>query len=216
MSEDRVKAGNMRKLADVSIAAAQNRLPDLSTRERIGMHPGKGHTVLDFGLSRLEERAAMLGLHTTAYPGIEAKARAEFAKGTPLCESPIERAMLAALITGPWAGFSTLPAVVHNASNKDEMLPPGDVVIVPQMAFLRYRLDFGVVVEVGNARRIVCVECDGADWHRDYAKETKRVAYLKSWDIPVFKFTGSELHEDAIAAADMVIAGICQWKANLQ
>ena len=42
-------------------------------------------------------------------------------------------------------------------------------------------------------------------------KESTRVAYLNSWQIPVFKFTGSELYDDAINSADRVIAGIHGW-----
>jgi hypothetical protein len=63
--------------------------------------------------------------------------------------------------------------------------------------------------------QIVAVECDGADFHTEYKRENDRVSYLKSWNIPVFKITGKEIHEDAIKAAHKVAFGICQWRGLL-
>lgn len=187
----------------------------LGGTDTLKAHPGKAFTVMELGLRSLQMRANTMGLGAERWPTIKSKAIEEFRKGEPLCESPIERSMLAALITGQWSGFATIPPRIHSALDKEEMLPAGDVVIVPQMAFLRYRMDFGIVVEAKGRPQIVCVECDGHDFHQDFRKEALRVNYLKSWGIPVFKFTGSELHEDALAAAHRVILAICQWKDAL-
>jgi hypothetical protein len=168
-------------------------------------HPGKGLTALQMGFEHLRRRARTMELSEASTELAIQQAQTEFAKGEALCESPIERAMLAALITGEWSGFATIPPRVHNGMDKDEMLPWGDILIIPQMAFLRYRLDFGVLVRVA-------VECDGADFHNDYRRENLRVAYLKSWNIPVFKFTGKEIHADPHAAARKAILGVCQWR----
>lgn len=175
-------------------------------------HPGKALSVLQMGMEKLHGRALTMGLHAEAWPSIEDRAYGEFQKGEALCESPIERSMLAALITGAWSGFGTIPPRVHNGMNKEEMLPKGDVVIVPQMAFLRYRLDFAVVLEIAGHQKIVAIECDGADFHNDYKREKMRVDYLQSWGIPVFKFTGSEIHAEPLAAAHKAILGICMWR----
>jgi len=175
-------------------------------------HPGKAVTVLDLGLKTLRVRANTMNLSDDRWESVRAKAFEEYLKGETLCESPIERSMLAALITGQWSGFGTIPPRVHSALDKEEMFPKGDVVIVPQMAFLRYRMDFGVIIEAKGHPQIVCVECDGHQFHQDFRKEALRVNYFKSWGIPVFKFTGSELHEDAIASAHRMILAICQWK----
>lgn len=176
---------------------------------------GKGGTTLDFGMDRLREQAAALGMNSEGVEYIERRAREQFERGVPLLESPIERSMLAALLTGRWLGCETIPPIVHNAATGVlETLPAGDVIIIPQLAFVKFRLDFGIVVEKDGRRQIIDVECDGAEFHRDAAKDHFRSAYLQSWNIPTFRFKGSEIHEDAIAAADEVIAAICMWRAN--
>lgn len=175
-------------------------------------HPGKALSVLQLGMDKLHGRARTMGIPEESWSSIEAKAYDEFQKGEPLCESPIERSMLAALITGAWSGFGTIPPRVHNGMDKEEMLPKGDVLIVPQMAFLRYRLDFAVVLEIAGRQQIVAIECDGADFHNDYKREKLRVDYLKSWGIPVFKFKGSEIHAEPLAAANRAILSICMWR----
>jgi hypothetical protein len=42
-------------------------------------------------------------------------------------------------------------------------------------------------------------------------KERQRAAYIESWGIPVFKFTGKDVYADAIAEADRVTAWAFQW-----
>lgn len=178
-------------------------------------HPGNGLTVLDLGMSVLARRGRTMELRQDVIEAAQQRARREYAKGEALCESPIERAMLAGLLTAQWSGFNAMPPAVHTAMDKEEMLPEGDIVIVPQMAFLRYRLDFGIVLRTPEGSiQTVAVECDGADFHTEYRKEALRINYLKSWGIPVFKFTGKDIHADALAAAAKVAFGVCQWRAS--
>jgi len=172
-------------------------------RQELTENPGRGTTTLDLGMLTFRKRAATLGLSTVQLEQAEAEARRQFRKGTALCESPIERDALAALILAPWAGFGTIPPLVHDAK-ADGALPAGDIVIVPQMAFVRFRLDFAVVVEIGGVRRIVALECDGEEYHQDHLKDEARDDYLKSWQVPVFRVRGKDLHteaDDAIRAA---------------
>lgn len=179
-------------------------------------HPGKGLTTLQMGMDGLMRRARTLELREDVARAAQNVAYAQFSKGEALCESPIERSMLAALLTAQWSGFEAIPPLVHAALDKEEMLPPGDIVIVPQMAFLRYRLDFGLVLRTPQRPvQIVAVECDGADFHTEYQREVTRINYLKSWGVPVFKFTGREIHADAIEAARKVSFGVSQWRAGL-
>jgi hypothetical protein len=183
-----------------------------SDREVLRTHPGKGISNIRFGMSRVLGRAQDLGLSVEAQEGIDAAVRANYAKGEALCDSPIERNMLAALLTGDWGDFNALPPVVHNCKKEaGEFLPNAPVVIVPQLPFVRYRMDFGVVVVKDRRMQIVCIECDGAAYHQDSIKENERTAYLNSWDVPVFKVTGSDLYGDAINEADRIITGIAQW-----
>lgn len=205
---------NMRHSSDI-VASVLHEIATVGAtdKEVLRTHPGKGMSNLKFGMSRLLGHADDLGVKDPdALAAIEARARAEFVKGASLCESPIERNMLAALITGQWSGFNALPPIVHDTRKEaGEMFPTADVVIVPQLAFVRYRLDFGIVVIKNRKLQIVCVECDGAAFHTDPIKENERTAYLNSWDIPVFKIKGADLYEDAVREADRVIYGICDW-----
>lgn len=179
-------------------------------------HPGKGLSILQLGMDGLLKRARTMEMSEANYNIAVDRTYAEYHKGEDLCESPIERSMLAALLTAQWTGFDTIPPRVHSALDKEEMMPAGDVLIVPQMAFMRYRLDFGVVLRLdGMPPQIVAVECDGADFHNDQRREVLRVNYLKSWGIPVFKFTGREIHSDPFEAARKVTFGICQWRDAL-
>lgn len=178
-------------------------------------HPGKGFSNLRFGMSRLYGYAESLGVPVSGYDAIAHKAQEEFIKGAELCESPIERSMLAALLTGHWAGFNALPPVVHDTRKTSaENLPQAEVVIIPQLAFVRYRLDFAVVVVKDRKQVIVDVECDGAAYHTDPIADLERMEYLKSWNIPVFRAKGSDLYENAIREADRIIYGITDWKAK--
>jgi hypothetical protein len=188
---------------------------DSTPKQFIKTHPGKGHSTLKFGMPRLLGRASEMGMSDEALQRIEEKATENYVKGAPLCESPIERSMLAALLTGDWGDMGAVPPALHDSSRTStEMLPKCPVVIAPQLALIRFRLDFGIIVAKAGRMQIVAVECDGHDFHQDAIKESMRVAYLNSWDIPVFKFTGSELHDDAIRAADKVITGIHGWWAE--
>src|SRR6185437_12020776 len=110
-------------------------------------HPGKGRTTFDLGAHRLERHATEMGMRSDGVEYIRRLAWEQYQKAVPMLESPIERAMMGALITGRWAGFVTIPPLVHDSRRDSrESLPPGDLVIVPQMALFKYRLDFGLVV----------------------------------------------------------------------
>lgn len=212
---DRETTAGFRSLGDAAANGLQDMLEKSGVQVGLRSRVGKGGTVLDFGMARVREHALALGMNSEGVEYVERRARETYSNFVHLLESPIERAMFAALLTGRWFGCETIPPAVHNsASGSVEMLPPGDIVIVPQLAFVKFRLDFGVVVEKDGRRQIVDVECDGADFHKDASKERFRTAYLQSWNIPTFRFKGSELHEDAIRAADEVIASICHWRAH--
>lgn len=176
---------------------------------------GKGKTTLDLGMYRLRDQAVSMGMNADGADYVERRARAQYDKAVSFTESPIERAMIAALLTGRWLGFETIPPIVHNATKGSiELLPLGDVIIVPQLAFVRYRLDFGIVVEKDGRRQVVAVECDGAAFHADAVKDRFRDAYLDSWGVPTFRATGSSLDKDPIGAADEIIGSICRWRAS--
>lgn len=175
---------------------------------------GRAWTVFHLTLDQLRRRAARLDLSPAEIANIEKTAEDEFNKGASLCESPIERMVLAALVNADWHSFLTIPPRVHN-SKTDPSLPEGDIVIVPQMAFLRYRIDFGLVVDIAGHRRIIGIECDGADYHRDAVRERSRDFYLSSWDIPLFHLTGADINKNAALLVDEINAHIEEWRRSL-
>jgi hypothetical protein len=158
---------------------------------------GRGWTIFDLSLRGLHDHAHRLGISGDEWANIERRAAEQYQKGVVLCESPIECMVLAALINADWVASLTIPAMVHD-SKKDAELPRGDVVIVPQMAFVRFRLDFGVIRGVAGHKQIIGIECDGKEHHQDAVQQRTRDHYLRSWGIPVFHFTGEDIHRDPI------------------
>lgn len=172
---------------------------------------GSAQTVFTLGLNGLGARAAGLGCSEEQIAQVMAEASRQFAKGLAICESPIERMVLAALITAKWPpAWLTLPPLVHDAK-VDERMPVGDLIIVPQMAFIRYRFDFGLICEWDGFRHIVAIECDGADFHKDAAKDRWRELFLASWGVPVFRFTGREIHQDPYHVVETIVGKVCDW-----
>lgn len=135
-----------------------------------------------------------------------------------LCESPIECRMLAGLIMCPF-GFYDDPNVVMS---KEEIVSkdwpttrPDSALIVPQAQIrgaVSYRVDFLVIL---NTRHVTVspqpsfvVECDGHDFHEktkeQAARDKKRDRDIQELGIPVFRFTGSEIHRDLDACVDQL------------
>ena len=174
---------------------------------------GRMFTVMSLGVERLRHRAEDLGIAAEKMPAIEDAARREFLKGARLAESPIERMAIAALITAPWRGFMTLPPVVHDGRD-DDLRPNGDLILVPQMAFIRCRIDIALVAEIGGAERVFAIECDGNAYHQNANKDRKRTAFLASWNIPTFRLSGSAIHGRLFEATDEIVAEINKLKAE--
>jgi very-short-patch-repair endonuclease len=215
VSRNRETLAGFKSVADAANAGLQNMLVGSGYAVELKDRVGKGKTTLEFGMPRVRAHAFAMGMNAQGVDYVERRVHEQYGKALQMTESPIERSMIAALLTGRWAGCDTVPPIIHDARrDSGELLQLGDVVIVPQMAFLKYRLDFGVVIEKNGNRQIIDVEVDGAAFHKDAAKDRFRSAYLNSWNIPTFRFKGSEVHEDACAAADEVISAICMWKAS--
>lgn len=208
MSDRRETLAGFRTAGDALMNAFQ---PDAPLRHKAG----KGLTTLNLGMPRLLHHAAQMGMNAAGQEYTERRAREQYAKAAEITESPIERSLIAALLTARWHGFDTIPPLVHSsAKDSRELLPLGDIIIVPQMAFIKFRLDFGLVIEKGGKRHIAAIECDGQEFHQDVVKDRFRDFYLNSWDIPVFRCKGGAIFEDALKEADEVVNKICMWHAS--
>ena len=81
-----------------------------------------------------------------------------------LCESPIEKIMMAALVFEDWYPFLTIPAAVLRPGEK--MMPKGDLVIAPQFRIGPYRLDFLIIGhDEAGSQKWLSIECDGEEYH---------------------------------------------------
>jgi very-short-patch-repair endonuclease len=125
-------------------------------------------------------------------------------------ESPIEHAMVWAFIL---AGLEERvevrigPLTVGRAG-------PLVLTLRPQYELGHYRIDFLVTfedIETGGVARLA-VECDGHDYHErtkeQGARDRARDRYLQSQDIPIFRFTGTEIWHDAVACAREAVADL--------
>lgn len=170
-------------------------------------HPGKSIDVFKNGLPRFSEKMVRA---TGDVPSAELSAslHANYMKGMDLCESPIERNLLAALITGGWARCEGHP-VVHSAKDYAEAFPRCAIVLVPQMAVLRYRVDIGVVAQrYDGGITLFGIECDGKQFHQDAEKDHSRDVYLHAVGVRVMRASGKLLNVAPIEAADQIINAI--------
>jgi hypothetical protein len=122
------------------------------------------------------------------------KAIVSVERGRPSCESYIEEIMLPWLVFEDYGQICEGPAEIH-LPKEDDIPPRGPLMIVPQFAFAKYRMDFALVSRIGLVTRIVCVECDGAAFHGDPQKDFRRDAYLAAWGIPTVRINPTELRE---------------------
>lgn len=138
-----------------------------------------------------------------------------------LCESPIERRLLAALMNAPEVLEGSIYASVGPLPDLGNVQRHG-VQIIPQHVVGRYRIDLAVIwwrSSVGQIR--LAVECDGHDFHektKDQARRDKlrdRELLTAGW--PVMRFTGSEIFTDAArCASDVGNALFETWVARMQ
>lgn len=151
------------------------------------------------------------------------------------CESPIEELMAVALLFASWpVAHYDRP---YDAARPDEMLPcwmrshwapetwdfdtelrgRTAVIISPQQKILEYRVDFLVIAKLNpTSPRLMraIVECDGHEFH-DRTKEQairdrQRDRALQAEGYGVFRFTGSEIHNDAGRCTAEVMAAMCK------
>lgn len=117
-------------------------------------------------------------------------------------DSPIERLFLIAF----WLVGTDSGGVIFGE-------PPGKMddwfFILEQASIDKYRADFVIgLVEYPNAQRVV-VECDGHDYHErtkeQASHDRRRDRHMQSAGYKVFRFTGSDLHRNAIECAEEVV-----------
>jgi very-short-patch-repair endonuclease len=128
-----------------------------------------------------------------------------------LINSPIERRLFGSLLWMNFgsAGYARLDEHAMNIEPTLYLKPEQPVVyITPQYSVDRYRVDFLVWFVVGESIGKVAIECDGHDFHEktkeQAAKDKRRDRDLLASEIPVMRFTGSEIFRDSHGCAKQV------------
>jgi len=103
----------------------------------------------------------------------------------PACESPIEVQLGAELMRRLPSGFR----------------------LEPQYPFQGFRMDFAVIAPAGNA--CLFIECDGKAFHstrEQKANDRAKDASAALMQIPLLRFTGSNIFRDAAGCARAVVS----------
>jgi hypothetical protein len=177
--------------------------------------PGEVRLVTEAVTLAAYKRAALLELPMDGAQKHINAAKAKVIASIGQCDSPIERRMLPALVFANYGhAFASFPAELH-CPKVDTAPPKGDLIVIPQFAFIRSRLDFAVIAKAEGRQLVVAVECDGAEFHKDADKDRARDAYLKAFDVTVFRFSGRQIQADPLPLASLVAHHVADWRASL-
>lgn len=166
-----------------------------------------------YAMERFIRNCERLGMSQVQIDQAIAKGQATIDRAIAASDSPIERLMLPWLVFQDYGPFDALPAEIH-LPKIDESLPLGPVVIVPQMAFVKYRFDFGIIARCGSHTKIIAVECDGKDYH-DPRKDRRRDAYAAWCGISTLRATGSRIHRHPSELSERVAEALIEWRRSM-
>jgi very-short-patch-repair endonuclease len=128
-----------------------------------------------------------------------------------VCESPIEKLLLAALCSR--MRLENTFFIAHPVSPTDNVSRNG-VYCTPQVKIGSYRVDFLLMDMRHEPPKRTVIECDGHDYHERTKEQAKRDRSRDRWlaaeGIAVLRFTGSEIYNDPFLVADE----IAQWIAR--
>ena len=154
------------------------------------------------------------GLGVTDLSTYRARGWAQVNLGTAACESPIERTMLPYLVFADYHGFQSPHANVMTC--KEATRPAGDLLIIPQYPFIRYRFDFAVIGSLDISNQImVAVECDGEAFHASpiqAERDRNRDALSRSFGVEVVRARGTDTHNNPRAVAQRVSDILSSWR----
>ena len=155
----------------------------------------------DLALKQIPARAKSLGI--TDPRAYLHRAREDMTQGLALCESPIEKHLLPWLVVADYGEkVFSFPAPVCDVK-RDGLPARGDIVIVPQFTFAKYRCDFAVIRRFSKSIGIVAVECDGEEYHSAH-RDVLRDGWLASFNIATVRFSGKHIYANPQLAAAVV------------
>lgn len=172
--------------------------------------PVGNQTNIDLAQRVFENRLVGLGISGSMAAEAIDQGLARVRKLQSVAESPIERVMAPWLIFDHYGpDFMTVPPTIH-IPKEEGAFPGGDICIIPQFAFAKFRLDFAIVATTLCARCIVGLECDGAEFHPNAFDDAKRDNYLLTWGIPVVRAKGKDIYATPRRVMSDVMEAI-QW-----
>ncbi len=133
--------------------------------------------------------------------------RTQIVEAIDICESPIEKHLLPWLLMQHHWLFDYPPILLRSDRLK---IPKNSIGVVPQLRIGQFRVDFALVWKhMGRLMKGV-IECDGAEYHSDEAKDIARSGnLLKIADVLVIRrFTGSEIYSRPDACAYLAAASV--------
>lgn len=146
----------------------------------------------ELAAEQMERRARLHGMSDEMVQRAIHRGCAMVSAAEAWCETPIEKRLLPWLVFADYGDqFLSIPAGVHSPRHQEDM-PADDILIIPQFAFAKYRMDFAIATNVGGKRNYVCVECDGDGFHTG-SHDMRRDAYLRGYGIPTVRMTGKEI-----------------------
>lgn len=172
-------------------------------------HPGAAGEAFAAAGARLRKHGRFTPLSDEEFATVLQTVRQEYDKRQKLCESPIERGMLAGLMTANWHFLANPFVPVIDLSEKGK-IPDAQVLIIPQFPIMGSRLDFAIAVKGNNKGFLWAVECDGKEYH-DQVADAARDEKLKAVGVRTFRFAGSSLFSDPAACADRVVDEVWLW-----
>ena len=142
-----------------------------------------------------------------------------------IVESPIERLMKSAFLMREYkkiaASILNISFIINEDMNTIEdavnhaVRSPFMIVVMSQAKIGPYRSDFLAAFNPGrsgskSALKLLAIECDGHEFHQktkqQAASDRARDRYFLKQGVPVMRFTGSEIWENAINCVDDVIS----------
>lgn len=128
-----------------------------------------------------------------------------------IISSPIERRLVGSLLWMKFgeAGYARFDEYGHwYDCDLHKFIKGPAAYITPQASVGRYRVDFLIWAVAGNETIKLGIECDGHDFHEktkeQAAKDKRRDREILAADIPMMRFTGSEIYRDAHSCAKQI------------
>jgi hypothetical protein len=173
----------------------------------------RAYEAMNEAMWRFERRADFSGVNDEEAAAIKRRALSMIQHGWGMCESPIEKIMLPALVFADYGHHYDLTAYV--AVEERAQLAPSVIQIVPQFEAPGARFDFAVIARRAFdcgfvARRVFAVECDGVAFH-DVRKDSRRDALFAGLGVTTIREQGAVITATPEAVAERVAREIIGW-----